>query len=317
VICAYTQARWTELVQAVESATRQSRPPQEVVVVIDHNAELLTRSHSAFADICVVANQGRRGLCGARNTGLNQLHTDVVAFLDDDARADRDWLAQMASGFGDPGVIGVGGWVDPSWEGAAPRWLAPELYWIVGCSYRGLPARVAPIRNAIGANMSFRREVLVSVGGFREDIGQTHERSLRDDETDLAIRTRSRWPEARIMHVPAARVEHSVPRERARWRYLFSRCWGEGLGKALLARSVGPSAALSTERTYVSRVLPAAVAGGLLDAVRGDLAGLARSASVVAALAVTAAGYVFGRMTAVGSVSGSPGLERQHAANVL
>jgi glycosyltransferase involved in cell wall biosynthesis len=276
------------------------------VVVIDHNPALLRRARSALGHARVVANEGRPGLCGARNTGLRQTPADVVAFLDDDARADRDWLAQMASGFASPQVIGLAGWVEPSWEAATPRWLAAELYWIVGCSYRGLPASGAPLRNAIGANMSFRRSVLVAVGGFCEDMGQTAERSLRDDETELAIRVRSYWPEARIVHAPAARVEHSVPVERARWRYLFSRCWGEGRGKALLARSLGASAALASERTYVSRVLPEAVARGLLDAVRGDLTGLARAASIVAALGVTVGGYVVGRLSAIGSPTGSP-----------
>ena len=193
-------------------------------------------------------------------------------------------------------MIGAGGWIAPRWEGIEPRWLAPELYWIVGCSYEGLPPQGAPLRNAIGANMAFRRAALVEVGGFREGIGRVLDRPLGDEETELGIKARARWPEARIVHVPAAHVEHSVPAQRTTWRYLFSRCWSEGRSKALLTAAVGSSAALASERTYVARVLPAGVARGVRDCLRGELAGLERAASIASALAATAAGYLCGRL---------------------
>ncbi|HZE04438.1 MAG TPA: glycosyltransferase family 2 protein, partial [Solirubrobacteraceae bacterium] len=149
VICAYSPARWTELVRAVESVAGQSRPAAQITVVIDHNDVLLARARRAFPYAHVAASDGVPGLSGARNTGLRHVDADVVAFLDDDASADPGWLDAMVRHFQDPQVIGLGGWVVPRWESAATGWLAPELYWIVGCSYRGLPAGVAEIRNPI------------------------------------------------------------------------------------------------------------------------------------------------------------------------
>ncbi|MGZ4304077.1 MAG: glycosyltransferase family 2 protein [Solirubrobacteraceae bacterium] len=299
VICAWSDARWELLVDAVESVRRQSRPPEQLAVVIDHNDALLARASEAFPDARVVPSRGRPGLSGARNTGFSELETDIAAFLDDDAAADGDWLEAMAREFDDPSVISVGGWVAPRWESSAHSWLAPELYWIVGCSYRGLPTAVAEIRNPIGANMAFRRAALVSLGGFREDVGRIGERPLGDEETDLAIRARARWPDARILHVPAARVAHVVPLTRTRWSYLVSRCWAEGRSKAVLSGAVGTSHALASERTYVLRALPAGIGRGLLDALRGDRTGPGRAASIVVALTVTIAGYVFGRLNAL------------------
>jgi GT2 family glycosyltransferase len=299
VICAFSDARWDCLAEAVGSVVGQSLPADELVVVIDHNAQLLARARAAFRRAHVIPSQGRRGLSGARNTGFYALQTDIAAFLDDDAAADKHWLESLVGEFADPAVIAAGGWVAPRWESGECRWLAPELRWIVGCSYRGLPRGVAEIRNPIGANMAFRRAVLVGVGGFREDVGRIGDRPLGDEETDLSIRARAQWPDARILHVPAARVEHAVPPVRTRWRYLVSRCWAEGLSKAVLARDVGSSSALASERTYVTRALPAGVASGLLDALRGDPCGLGRAASIVTALAVTVTGYVFGRLSAL------------------
>ena len=47
-----------------------------------------------------------------------------------------------------------------------------ELDWIVGCTYTGQPTEQAEVRNLMGCNMSFRREVFERVGGFAEEIGR-------------------------------------------------------------------------------------------------------------------------------------------------
>ncbi len=100
--------------------------------------------------------------------------------------------------------------------------------------------------------------------------------------------------------MPGSVVRHHVTPERTRWSYFTSRCFSEGLSKAAVARMHGAGSALSSERTYTTRVLPVAVAGGLQDALRGDLAGLDRAGAVVAGFAVTSAGYARGRLSRVG-----------------
>ncbi len=264
-------------------------------MVIDHNDELLARAQAELAPVQVVPSTGPPGLAGARNTGVDQLETDSVAFLDDDAYADDDWLAAITYGFSAPDVIGIGGWVEPRWEAATPTWLAPELYWVAGCSYRGLPASGGPLRNAIGANMAFRSAALQALNGFATDIGQRPGTELRDDDTDLGIRIHAQFPDSRLLHLTQARVHHSVPPERTTWRYLVRRCWGEGQAKAQLAGKFGNSSALASERAYVARALPAGIARGARDALRGDPVGITRAASIIVALAATAAGYAFGR----------------------
>ena len=95
------------------------------------------------------------------------------------------------------------------------------------------------------------------------------------------------------MHEPAAKVRHRVPASRTRWSYFSSRCFAEGLGKAMMSEFVGSQDGLSTERTYTFRTLPAGVLRGLADAVfRFDPAGLNRAGAIVAGLALAAAGYL-------------------------
>jgi GT2 family glycosyltransferase len=298
-VCAYTERRWDALVAAVQSIGRQVPAVTETIVVIDHSPQLLQRAREALPGVLVLENSRARGLSGARNTGVAAASGDIVAFLDDDAAAHEDWLAALMAPFTDRGVIAAGGLAVPDWEGARPQWLPDEFLWVVGCSYRGLPEAPAAIRNPIGANMAFRRDVLVQAGGFTDGIGRVGRTPLGCEETELSIRARAHTG-GRIMHLPACRVDHRVSADRTTWRYFRRRCWAEGLSKALVRDSVGADAALSSERAYVLSTLPRGVARGLMAFARGEPAGAARAAAIVVGLAVTVAGYVWGIARRVG-----------------
>jgi GT2 family glycosyltransferase len=298
IICAYSDQRWDDLAAAVTSLRRQTTPPGEIIVVIDHNPALLERARASFPDAVVLANGARRGLSGARNSGVAVARGQIVAFLDDDATAAPDWAAQLLAGYRDPQIIGVGGMIAPLWQQPRPGWFPAEFDWVVGCTYRGTPTSAAPVRNLIGANMSFRREVFAAAGLFRGEIGRVGTHPVGCEETELCIRIGQRWPERTLLYRPEARVFHHVPPLRGRWSYFRARCYGEGISKALVRRFVGARDALSSERSYTLRTLPRGVARGLADGARGDLHGLLRAGAIVAGLAMTTAGFVRGSLGA-------------------
>jgi GT2 family glycosyltransferase len=296
VICAYTERRWQDIVAALASIRAQTRPPARTILVVDHNPPLLERARVAFPDVVVVPNDGRVGLSGGRNTGVSHAVGDVVAFLDDDARAEPDWLERLVTGYSSPSVVGVGGTAIPVWPGRRPRWLPPEFDWVVGCSFVGLPTAATPVRNLIGANMSFRRQVFDAVGGFTDGLGRVGTRPLGCEETELGIRLRQRHTGIRLVYEPAAIVHHRVTKDRVAWRYFCSRCYAEGFSKAMVSRMVGAKDALETERRYVRSVLPRAMVRGLDPRRRHRSAGLMRVGAVVAGLMLTTAGYARGRL---------------------
>ncbi|HEY5335014.1 MAG TPA: glycosyltransferase family 2 protein, partial [Mycobacteriales bacterium] len=112
IVCAYTLERWDNLVDVVESVLAQTRPALETIVVIDGNDELARRAHDALAGAVVLANAHEQGLSGGRRTGSERARGEVVAFIDDDAVADPDWLEQLSGAYGDPNVLGVGGVIE-------------------------------------------------------------------------------------------------------------------------------------------------------------------------------------------------------------
>ena len=298
IICAYTERRWDDIVAAIASLRVKTVPPVQILVVVDDNDTLRDRLTRHAPDLKIVDSSGVPGLADARNTGVALATGDVVAFLDDDAVAAPDWLEHMLTAYLDGTVLGVGGRVEPAWDQGHPGSLPPEFWWVVGCSYRGLPESTAAIRNPIGAGMSLRRDVLALAGGFSTDLGRVLKDPAGCEETELCIRAAARVPGGRFLYEPRAIVHHRVPAERVAWSYFRSRCYGEGRSKALVTALVGSGAALAAERSYVARVLPRGFCQGLGDAIAGDLSGFVRATRIVAGLSFTTAGYASGRWAA-------------------
>lgn len=297
VICAYSLDRWSDLREAITSVQHQTVTPYETIVVIDHNDDLLALARTSFPGVLAIPNQGASGLSGARNTGVAAADGDIVAFLDDDARADAAWLEHFREHYLRDDVLGVGGAVLPDWAGGRkPSWFPVEFLWVVGCSYRGQPTNLQPVRNLIGANMSYRRDALRAAGPFREGIGRVGIRPMGCEETELGIRVLNAFPGDQVLYDPAAIVWHRVPRSRMGPRYFLQRCYAEGLSKALVVQLVGQQSGLSSERTYTFRVLPRGVLAGLRAGVTGRIGGFGRAAAIVTGLAATTLGYVVGRL---------------------
>ncbi len=304
IICAYTDKRWQPLVEAIEGARAQTRPAEQVVVVIDHNDDLLARVRERFTPLGVIvtANPGQRGISGARNHGVAESSGEIVVFLDDDATPYPDWLAHLTKHYADPGIYGVGGGLVARWEtGQQPRWIPQEFYWTLSCNYRGLPTTQAPVRNLIGGNMSVRRSAFVALGGLQNGLGRLGTIPLGCEDTEFCIRLRRHYPAAILLHEPDALVSHLATATRTRPRYFLTRCWDEGRSKAIVARLVGTTAGLASERYYTFFILPTGILLHLGAVVRhGDIAGVGRAAMIVAGLALTTGGYLRGRLSMLG-----------------
>jgi glycosyltransferase involved in cell wall biosynthesis len=308
VVSTYDEKRWDDLVACLDSLARQSLPPLEQIVVVDHNPALLEMAKQEFPAAKVVANERPRGLAGARNTGIAAARGEIVAFIDDDARAEPDWLEELEGCISEAATVGAGGALLPLWQGPEPAWFPSEFFWVFGCSYTGLPEQLAPVRNPIGANMAVRKTALGEVGGFREGTSEDAPREIRSrgvvraggnipDDTDLAIRIKQHRPDAIWLYQPRARVLHTVTPERTSLGYFLRRCYEEGVGKANLSRYVGSSEGLSSERRHLAVVLPRGLARGLRDLARGDGSGALRAAAIVTGILSSAVGFFVAKVT--------------------
>ncbi len=154
------------------------------------------------------------------------------------------------------------------------------------------------VRNPYGGCTCIKQEVFAEIGGFREDIGRIGTIPLGGEETELSIRATQRWPQKVFLYEPRARIHHRIPAHRARWSYFVSRCYAEGLSKAIIVRYVGAKDSLSSERAYTLHTLPLGVMRSIMDMLfRRDLTGFLRAGAIILGVAITTAGYLKGYLT--------------------
>jgi glucosyl-dolichyl phosphate glucuronosyltransferase len=295
VICTYTLDRWGLLLRAVESTLTQSVTPQQLIIIVDHNDELLQRCQDEWTagrpdspvDIVVIANQFAGRLGSARNTALLHARADIVAFLDDDAEAAPDWLQRLLDVYATrPAAVAVGGAPLPDYGAPRPSWFPPDFDWVFGCHYRSLPSRLAPVRHLIGASMSVRRDEILGVGGFHADD---------HDDMDLSHRIAHEHGPAAVLYEPRAQVRHFVSAERMTWSYFWRRCFFVNRSKVTAFANMGQAGNIRAELRFgVGVVL--AVFPALLAAVTGRPEQLRQAVVAVIGLALAGCGYIAGRV---------------------
>jgi GT2 family glycosyltransferase len=295
IVCAFTLDRWALLTKSLRSLTAQDLVPFEVILCIDHNPEMYERCVSEFREIFseyqiafqIIQNKFDTRLGGARTSAAEIATGDVLAFLDDDAAASPSWLHRLTRAYEDPKVVAVGGAPIASYETTRPRWIPQECNWIFGCAYRGLPEKRGPVDHMIGANMSVRREVLLSWGGFQSD---------NHDDMDLSHRAIHGYGTAAVLFEPDAIVHHFVPASRLTWSYFWHRCFFVNMGKVKAFRNLDEASNLSAELRFVRRSLSRALVTEGKELLQGDLYAPVRYAALVSAIALGGAGSLVGHL---------------------
>ncbi len=217
----------------------------------------------------------------ARNLGYRMTSGEVLAFIDDDAFAEPDWLEHLLPFYADPTVGAVGGRQIRRQPGEleegvdAIGQLQPDGT-ITG-NFAADPGRPVSVDHLLGANMSFRRSVLDRIGGIHEGYGGTCVR----EETDLCLRVAHAG--FRLVYTPDAVVEHlAAPYAKGKrfdLRYVY---WAQKNHLIVLIRNFGPTEPIV--RRYLSTSIGGAVSsiGERASAAKGraashDLCGAVRS----------------------------------------
>src|SRR5205814_10493539 len=174
-------------------------------------------------DVCSsdLVRTENQGLSAARNLGWQSATGEIVAYIDDDARPDPDWLTYLAAAFLKGDYAAVGG----------PNIPIPDDGDTANCvaNSPGGPAQVllsdCEAEHIPGCNMAFRRSWLEAINGFDPQFRQA------GDDVDVCWRTRERG--GKLGFSSAAMVWHHYRRTvRAYWKQQM----GYGKAEAMLER---------------------------------------------------------------------------------
>jgi GT2 family glycosyltransferase len=182
-----TRDRTVQLERALDSLFNQKLAPAEILVVDNAPSDDSTRLlvECRFPDACYI-REPVRGLDFARNRALYESRHEIVAFLDDDAVADRGWSQSMMAAFDEnPRAAACIGRVEAlALETEAQRLFEAngglsrgnERICLPGDARRPLHGFPVPLiawatRLGIGCSLAVRRSAAVEIGGFDEALG--------------------------------------------------------------------------------------------------------------------------------------------------
>ncbi|MFO7805851.1 MAG: glycosyltransferase family 2 protein [Paracoccaceae bacterium] len=238
-------------------------PAFEVVVVCDAPS----RSEVIDPQVKTVVFDGAN-ISEARNLGVAQAAGEIIAFIDDDAVPEPNWLVHLAGPFAADKVAATGGYVIGR-NGISFQWTArmafadgsTEPLPLEGTTPRLLTGKPGQAIKTEGTNMAIRRDLLVAMGGFDPAY------RFYLDETDINMRLAAEGHVTAI--VPLAQVHHGFAASARRTVQRIPRDLTEiGASSAVFARKFGDNGGIETAH-YADRAAQRSRLIRLM--VRGDL----------------------------------------------
>lgn len=254
VVCAHSSERYQDLMELLESINNQTYENMEIVVVVDGNPEIYQKIRSLEGDdMKIFLNKKNMGNNYSRNLAIKHTTGDIVAFIDDDAIAEKNWVNNIVETFTEDKDIGVvTGDIIPKWIDDSMKWFPQDLHWIISCTYSEMPTTKQEVRNGFGCNLSFKKELFEQIGLFDAKLGKIGDSWTAGEEADLCSRI-LKETNKKVLFNPDVRVEHKVYPYRIEIKNVLERSFVEGYSKALLKNQ--HRSELSTESSYIKKLL--------------------------------------------------------------
>lgn len=148
--------------------------------------------------------EGKQGLSNARNKGIQVAKGSVIAFIDDDGFARKDYVSNLISIIENPQYkefIAFGGKVIPVYNpGKEPKWLSFPIQGLVSKVDLGDDIKPFTKKYPVGCNMVFRKEFFEQHGGFNSNL------HVRSDDKFIFIKLKNAG--LKVLYIPNLYVEH-------------------------------------------------------------------------------------------------------------
>lgn len=224
-----TRDRPDDLKRCLDALVQLPDDGQEILVIDNCPATDATQELVTHYPTVRYVREDRPGLNNARNRALREAHHEIVAFTDDDAAPDLNWLRSLLVNFDDPLVICTTGLTMPlELETEAQEWF--ETYSPFGkgfhrAVFEGTKQNpLATGRVGAGANMAVRRSLLEQVGEFDPHLDAGTPTCSGGDHEMFARMLLAGY---RIVYEPTALSWH---RHRRTWEELRRALYGYGVG---------------------------------------------------------------------------------------
>lgn len=211
-----------EALEGTLTSLKHFAPQSEVIVIGNKNDEPTAKLlRESFSNVRYLEAQDPSAVV-KRNMGIAKASNDILVFVDDDVVVEINWLSNLLRHYDDGSVGGVGGRVKIPGIGTGPTNLRTGSIrdgFVIG-NWNPPITSTIEVQHLLGCNMSFRRDLLVQLGGFDNFFRRFNFR----EETDLCLRVKGLGkkllfdPEAGLVH--KTRSRHG---QGPRWVFYYAR----------------------------------------------------------------------------------------------
>lgn len=240
VICTLNRA--VLLDEALQCIQTLSYPLEDCETIVvdngseDNTKEIVLRWQGKLNNLRYVM-EAQKGLSVARNRGFEEARYDWVAYLDDDARPDSQWLTELANGISNFRCDAYGGPIETRFVVTPPDWILTQrlkgYYGDLDLGNQSIALKYPNCPN--GSNMIFKKEILKQIGGFSSSLGRKGDSLLSAEESDVFLKIDEL--NYKVLYLPNAKVAHLVFPERMTKAFLRCRAFAQGQSDFIVFRN--------------------------------------------------------------------------------
>ncbi|MFX0135406.1 MAG: glycosyltransferase [Candidatus Hodarchaeota archaeon] len=197
----------------LNSLLKSSKLPNEIIVVDDSSSTPFEFDHEL---VRILRHDQEIGLSASRNIGVKASNSDIIAFIDDDAIASKNWIKNILKTF--KNNIGIaGGPVLPLYLTTTPKWWDEKKF--------GLCIGIDD-ETIIGCNLIIKKSVFQDIGYFNINLGRKYGKLISGEENEFIERAIKLG--IKILFNPQIIVYHKVYPHRLTIKYLIERVFWQG-----------------------------------------------------------------------------------------
>tara|TARA_B100001093_G_C26794601_1_gene1000538 strand:+ start:110 stop:1027 length:918 start_codon:yes stop_codon:yes gene_type:complete len=215
VICTYNRSSF--LREGLEAIVQQRLAFLDVpieLIVLDNNSSDDTSSvveefQNEFSSISLVYYlEKQQGLSYSRNRAIQIAKGKFIAFLDDDAVVNANWLTSLLHGINHIDAQVFGGPIYPRFEIPCPAWIDSNYFIRKFKKNNGYLYGLSQIDGFAGGNVCFKKDVFDQIGCFDTSIGMIGNTLGLGEETDLFARLYDSSYRAKLYNLQEMSIIH-------------------------------------------------------------------------------------------------------------
>jgi glycosyltransferase involved in cell wall biosynthesis len=236
VICTYNRAYFLRLgLEAIISQLNLVTDFSIELLVVDNNSSdttdsLVSEFKERYQNLSILYFlEQQQGLSFSRNRSVKEANGEFIAFLDDDAVVNKNWLPSLIDAIGNTKAHVYGGPIYPNFEIPCPEWI-DETYFIRSFNNGdGYLSSLASKSGFSGGNMCFKKDIFDSIGLFNTSLGMNGNTLGLGEETDLFDRLFHSTYKTKLYNIDLMSISHFEGRAKLDRLYLKERIHLSGL----------------------------------------------------------------------------------------